>query len=194
MFCWIIGTHGLTLLTDKSYMEPLSIPVSGILRLLGFFIKPIRLRKRTSQLRGYYLIYHQNSSIPIINSPDGTPNFLYIKVNYWFPDVLKITSKDFDARYRRIWKTWEGKITMLDEKHGRGYYTYLETNEPGEHEIWCLEAGTISVRIVDKGKADLSQRKDNDPANQQWKKIQEDNALIVSLKEFLKSEISHYNS
>ena len=162
-----------------------NVPIGPLINILKFFAEPFRKLKRKRRLEGYYLVYHQNSTTPVVTSPEGIPNVLKLEIDFWKPNILKIRAKDFDRTYRNIWKTWEGRITMNDDIHGKGYYNYLENNEPGDHEIWCMAPGTIRVRITDKGKANLKEKRDNDPATQQWKKIDDNDPLIPKFQKML---------
>jgi hypothetical protein len=163
-----------------------NIPIGVVLNMLKFFISPFMKLNRKKKLQGYYMVYHQNGTTPIINSPERIPNVLKMEINFWRPNVLNIKAKDFDSTYRQVWKTWEGTITMVDDMYGKGYYNYLENNEPGEHEIWCIEPETIRVRVIDKGRANLKERKDNVPSTQQWKKVSNNHPLIETFKTMLK--------
>lgn len=162
-----------------------NLPFSILLNILKAGLRPLTKLKMKKRLEGYYLVYHQNSDAPVITSPDRIPNVLEMKISFWKPDVLKIKAKDFDKTYRNIWKTWEGKIIMDDESHGKGYYNYLENNEPGDHEIWIMKDGVIRVRVTDKGRANLKERRDNDPATQQWKKVARDHPQLATFKKML---------
>lgn len=74
---------------------------------------------------------------------------------------------------------------MVDDKHGEGYYTYRENNESGNHEIWCVDPGIIRVIVEDKGKANLRNGKDNEPATQRWKNVADNDTIIDKFEKIL---------
>ena len=108
-----------------------------------------------------------------------------ISIKWCAPDTITIRSKDFDKKYSGVWKTWIGRITLDGDDHGFGWYRYLEKDEPGNHEIWPRENGDILVRVVDKGNANLKERKDNDPATQRWVKIEPNDPRIHIFEKML---------
>lgn len=161
--------------------------------IIFLFIYEIIIKKayflsKYNYLKGYYLVCSQNGK-EFRNSPNGIPNFLIIKINFWNPNVLVIISKDFDKTYSNQWKTWKGKIVMneLTDSHGSGYYLYDEGAEPGLHEIFVKDkiSGSILVRITDYGKGNLKDNLDNKSTLQNWKKIKSDDKLVNRFNKIL---------
>jgi hypothetical protein len=150
--------------------------IAAIIFLIAFekFLKRIFVYREYNKLIGYYLILTQDEQL-IINSPDGTPNFLKIVIRFKNPNVLITSAKDYDATYSKTWKTWNGEIVMdyFSQNYGSGYYLYKEGAEPGLHEIFVTDKTKmdILVRISDYGKANLKNRMDNLPSLQIWSKI-----------------------
>jgi len=157
--------------------------IGPFIQALKWVYQPFASIRRNKGLRGYYLLHHQGQSSPIVNSPEGIPNFVKIDIDFFNPSLLTIKSKDYDKRYSRTWKTWNGRIIMDDKTHGKGYYHYVETVEPGDHEIWITSPGIITVRITDKGVANLKEGKDNISATQQWRRIEDNDPRINTFKQ-----------
>lgn len=151
-------------------------------------IKRLFIFSRYKDLRGYYLVCNQDGT-PINHSPEKIPNFLKIEIDWKNPNVLITKSLDFDNTFTKKWNMWMGKIVMneLTKDYGSGFYLYGEGAEPGLHEIFIKdkETGTILVRVIDYGKANKKERKDNFPDLQNWKKVDKNDPLIEKLRRIM---------
>jgi hypothetical protein len=167
----------------------LEIPALGfLLRIAQNFVqwtyKWSSTYRKYKKLEGYYFVCNQQG-IPFINSPEKIPNFLKIEVPLKTPSFINITSKDYDRTNMQMWKTWTNQIEMTRDT-GKGYYQYIEVNEPGMHEIFLLksEPGIIRVRVTDLGQADWRNKKDNKPSNHIWRKVGDGDPIVERFKTF----------
>ncbi len=164
-------------------MALLEILIGSIVRAAPFVYKWSGAYRKYQGLAGYYVVCRQNGK-PFINSPERVPNFVKIEVPKSEPNILNVFSKDFDISKLNAWKTWVNKIKMEGD-NGEGYYNYLETIEPGMHNIFLVEGETdsIRVRVTDLGKASKS-GSDNVPSIQLWKRLPEHDPMIEKFKQY----------
>ncbi len=116
------------------------------------------------------------------NSPEGIPNFLMIKVSFIDANVLVVTSKDYDRRNYKQWKTWSSQVYMTGHS-GRGSYIYDIGN--GIHEIVMQGDDKFVVRAIDTGKADWKNNTDNTPASQTWIRVRNNDPMLDRFKSML---------